>query len=223
MLDNPIIVSDKKIKPGDIGTNYYWNNHIHILEEPDKIIDSDVISGILDEAKKIIAGYGKELPLIDFNRFEDRLGIIDVYQQEDYKSIVDTIAKIAHPTVIKMLCNRRDGFIEGFRKAQKLNKNKFSLEETSIMFYDMIKSISERTLRKWNPDDFGKFIESIQKPKVFDIELEMEGCLSSTTNENNVSILEEPIKSQNIIDFYEGRAFNRVKIINNKVKIIKIL
>ena len=40
---------------------------------------------------------------------------------------------------------------------------KYSLEEISIMFCDLIMHIPENELRKWKEKDFEKFIKSIKR------------------------------------------------------------
>lgn len=48
---------------------------------------------------------------------------------------------------------------------ESISDNRFTLDEVSTMFYDVIRGITEGTLRRWNPTDFAKYIRSLQKNK----------------------------------------------------------
>ena len=107
MLDTPIIVSDEKIKEGDnfyiIGGHpikdgirtCYWIDHRACWSEKNKNWTSETCNKLYIDKKedagwgfvedyrsqKIIAGLLK-LPQIDFNGFEEQLGVIDNYCTE---------------------------------------------------------------------------------------------------------------------------------------------
>ena len=70
MLDTPIIVSDEKFEKKDLICFVDLENNFVV--EVCKNIDNYNI-----DTKKIIAGLS-ELPSIDFNGFEEQLGIVDI-------------------------------------------------------------------------------------------------------------------------------------------------
>lgn len=181
LLDTPIIVSDEKIEEKDLICFVDLENNFVI--EVCKNTDNYNI-----DTKKVIAGLPK-LPQIDFNGFEEQLGIVDV-EKLAYEKFQDDGKH-----------NNRDwqaiGFIKGFKYAQKLNEKKFSFE-------DLRKAFEAGQLDKsnnWYSGDFNQFIQSLSKPKVFDIEVEME---------------------QYTQNYHKDIWYDRPKTTDNKIKIIKI-
>lgn len=123
-----------------------------------------------------------------------------------------------------------DAYSIGFKKAQELNDKQFSLEDV----IQAIELAQQYTVDKqWDEYDVmhenlkhtyseHMIIQSLKQPKVWDVEIEMEGCCSSATDETDITVLEKPTKDKLILDFYEGRAFNRPKLTNNQITITKI-
>ena len=169
-----IIVSDEKLKNGDL---LAWKNEIHKyhsdagygLKTYTDYSEKDGSSLVLNWSNllgKLIASDNPEhnLPIIDYNGLEEKFGIIDVVD------LANDFAKLypdEEPAYF--------GYVEGFKKSQSLNDKKFSLEDmrkiTQAAF--TIKSNNETLI-----EDFDKWfnikIQSLQQPKVFDIEVEME-------------------------------------------------
>lgn len=192
MLDTPVIVSDEEIKEGDwyvrlqhiIGkdTDLEFNIDIDIFQRKtstrnkELFISEGWINGIKDglqhncdiiHCRKIIAGI-EGLASINWNELEDEFGWADV----DYiiKSVCGYDKNVPLPDNDNEVEVARE-VIKHFKKAQSLNNKKFSLE-------DIEKAIEMAT---WiNPNNTTNFyskeeiIQSLQQPKVFEIEIEME-------------------------------------------------
>lgn len=199
MLDTPIIVSDEKIEKGDlVSYKNIVNNEWEILQcqninsEEIYFTDSEFDKLSYCTVFKIIAGL-PELPKIDFNGFEEQLGIIDVKKLSE---------KFMDSLLIKNTSGEiKYGFIKGFKAAQKLNEKKFSEESLRLamrLFHDRkLKTIDD-------------IIQYLSQPKVFDIEVEMEEC---DTHLNDACDVRFPCCKT---PFYP-------KITDNLIKITKIL
>ena len=147
------------------------------------------------ECKKVIAGLPK-LPSIDFNGFEEQLGIIDVNKlaKEKCKEIDD-------------FGFSEKGFIEGFKAAQKLNDKKFGEKEVTEAVSKVLKLWGTSCINimgEANIEFLAEIEMALSKSKVFDIEIETEKGF------------DEKLKGE--MDFFE-----RPKITDNSVKILKVL
>lgn len=179
LLDIPVIVSDEEILNNDLCL-YLGRFDANILC---KAVDTETgrvyqelnikpieeygstdggITPLKSEIFKIIAGI-EGLPSINWNGLEKEFGWVDV----------DKLAKELDKTKYRNFRREytlketyegiEDGFIEGFKKAQSLNKKKFSLE-------DMVDAVNMAKYEDMHGDDI---IQSLQQPKVFDIEIEI--------------------------------------------------
>ena len=135
-----------------------------------------------------IAGLPK-FPYIDFNGFEEQLGIVNVeklayeyYSTNEYYKVADAFH-----------------WANGFKAAQKLNEKKFSLEDIKKAFKE---GLSYTTTKHYHDYSEDLFINSLSQPKVFDIEVEME---------------------QYTQNYHKDIWYDRPKITNNSIKIIKVL
>lgn len=196
MLDKPILVSDKIIK--DVRP-YYGKYHIEkmsiINKFPNYLTD-------LSECKLIIAGI-PELPSIDFSALSEedckKIGWVDVrelsYRYAEENAGGDTDVEVC-------------AYLEGFLKAQSLNDKKFTEEDMCSMFMAGRDMIDDTTFAFKNSSDALKRLKkSISKPKVFNIEVEMEKDF-----ENHPELVGNPREE-----------WEYPKIENNKIKITKIL
>lgn len=188
LLAEPILVSDEEINEGDnVLDNVYriWTNIESCWLKPMKDAIKNQSIHYMPKGK-IIAGI-PELPLIDFSALskEDckKIGWVDVEKlANDYAIATKSPNRTAH----------KFGFIEGFKTAQSLNEKKFSEE-------GILKAIAEAQY-------FSDIIHILRKPKIIDVEVEMED-LNDYDDDETDGLL--PIL--------------RPKITNNSIKIIKIL
>lgn len=191
MLDTPIIVSEEKLKDeepclvdgglGRIGVDEFYSNVKYSVKP-----------------KKIIAGI-EGLPSIDWNGLEEEFGWVDV------EKMANELIRNKYPYPnYKDLGYWKDLYKEGFKKAQSLNEKKFSLEDMRAAFE---KGALYGTTKTGNNHYFNQVIGSLQQPKVFDIEVEME--------EKHFRI----VKDVNGIP-YDHEYTLELKITNNSIKII---
>lgn len=196
MLDNPIIVSDEKIR--DLRTvNGRW--HIEkqsiINQFPDYLTD-------LSECQLIIAGL-PNLPSINWNGLEEEFGWIDVWKLAENRFSWMEYGNYQDHYI--------EGYIEGFKKAKELNEKKFSLEDMREAYNQGMKNQTIALEGKTYDRNFEVLTQSLQQPKVFDIEIETEYQdftgrwypVPSVAQMRNCSL--------------------RPKITNNQIKIIKKL
>lgn len=217
-----IVVTDEEIKEGDWVYNDIINDSVFIKynSEYNKITGiSREIDGkpfILDGSKKIIASTNSEhgigdkfggwypLPSVDYNGFEEDLNIIDIEKIACKKYYIsDGLDDYDENYYNGGNVEMAKAFINGFNYSESLNKKEYSQEDM-------------KKFGLWLGENFNKFknksIDEIfnespfnKKSNVFDIEVEMEDYLTQ----------ELPLK---------GSFKNlRPKIINNKIKITKIL
>lgn len=163
LLDTPIIVSDEKIKESEWCLNP--NGHPDIFGYDYRAIFS---KEKIDNCKKIIAGL-PGLPQIDFNGFEEQLGIVNAEQLALAKYPKHTFVDNEFGDDLSPLC--RIGFEEGFKTSQKLNERKFSLADMHKIFAHGYKGHNtSKNLIEYRDE----LIENLSQPKVFDIEIECE-------------------------------------------------
>lgn len=210
MLDTPIIVSKDKHKLND----FVYNNGK---------IEQRTIGGITSDqfywnAEKIIAGI-EGLPSIDWNGLEEKFGWVDVekltdiYVTEQYKKSDNPKYFDAHRC--------RKSFFDGFKKAQSLNKKKLSSLEETVDIID--KWVQYKKDTKCKGLSLESFIKSLQQPKVFDIEVEMEnnqcdGCKAKLPLKDGIHKDNQTFGIGCTKDRY-----NQPKITNNSIKILKKL
>lgn len=150
MLDNPVIVSDEEILPGD-GSYVLQKGKIY-SNKMKSFFGAD-----LTDCQKIIAQFHQ----IDWNGLESEFGYIDV----------EKLASEKYPNWFTEYDEGRvyRGYIQGFKKAQELTDKKFSLEDIEKAFY-----AKDNASYKEEQIFLEEFIQSISQPKVFSIEAEME-------------------------------------------------
>lgn len=216
MLETPIIVSDETPEVEDIV--FLGNSYNYISKVTNMIGGSlrDVVlekmpeqrkNGTLDyrEMSKIIAGL-PSLPSINFNGFEEQLGIVDVekLKQKVLNKYIGKLSKSGHSAEDIDRITDRDwfGLWEGFKIAQQLNEKKFSLED--------IKSAYFNGGDDKDGQEFDYFLNKLQQPKIYNIEVEMECAYGD----------ECPSKGA-----YDKQHLCKIqpKITNNQIKITKIL
>lgn len=149
--------------------------------------------------QKIIAGL-ENLPTINYSALSDedceKIGYINV---ENY-------SKLEFPPDFNVQGDELDyyermAFIKGFKKAQSLNDKKFSLEDMNkILSYLTSPNLTD----EYRVVFARKHIQSLQQPKVFDVEVEMERT-------------RYPKDDDGWEDIYKP------KITNNSIKITKVL
>lgn len=187
MLDNPIIVSDEKIKVGDS----VWENVEMTSDEIFVVNEINSITGIgrddkgtpfvIDSCQKIVA----QSHQIDWNGLEDQFGYVDVKksikqlaylkkkeEQKDnpnFEKYWDTWWGLSWGW---MDTDFKNSILETFKKAQELNNKKFSLE-------DMRKAMLFASSSLVSVKGVDNYLNSLPKHKAFDIEVEMESVPDS--------------------------------------------
>lgn len=207
LLDTPIIVSNEKFEKKDLICFVDLENNFVV--EVCKNIDNYNI-----DTKKIIAGL-PELPSIDFNGFEEQLGIIDVEKLS--MSYLDMTYNLSYEHTTWQKTHEKT-FIAGFKAAKKLNEKNFSLEDIEKAIelarvisdgkdkfeLDCITGLTEVCTHNWCTKSVEEIVQKLSQPKVFDIEVETEKGFNG-----------EP---RGEMEFFE-----RPKVINNQIKIIKVV
>ena len=198
LFDIPIIVSDEAVKIDEWCIEVYNGQSLAPKETP-RFTDEMGNTWWLrqmnmncqandPECKKVIAGLPK-FPYIDFNGFEEQLGIVNVeklayeyYSTNEYYKVADAFH-----------------WANGFKAAQKLNDKNNIFEDLNVLLH------SKKHCFTFS-DGFREFQKSIidylTQPKVFDIEVEME---------------------QYTQNYHKDIWYDRPKITNNSIKIIKVL
>lgn len=207
MLNTPIIVSDEEIKEGSKYLDELFQISIAFKNR----------AGFYKDSKKIIAGL-PELPSIDFNEFEEQLGIVDV------EKLIPTKYCIPHKHYISeddKICYGA-GFIDGFQAAQKLNEKKFSLEDMANLWQFIVDGAKQLMLSGITEvSSFEDYIKSLQQPKVFNIEVEME-AVRMECNESRCIIPCACYHQGKPTLCESGNTIWEPKITNNRIKITKI-
>lgn len=182
MLDTPVIVSDEKILNNDLCL-YFGRFGANILC---KAVDTETgrvhqelninpieeygstdggINPLKSEILKIIAGI-EGLPSIDWNGLEEEFGWVDYTLkefEEERNKVYEETGSLTACTIVDR------GISLGFKKALSLNEKKFSLEDMFKCFQAGIDYEKEGSILQ--PDAHG-YIQSLQQPKVFDIEID---------------------------------------------------
>lgn len=185
-----ILVSDEEIKDGD----FYYR-----IESPSAIITkaSKVESELLNkkttikDALKLIASDNPEhnLPNINYNGLEENFGIVhwsrhwEIVNQQLYGQ------GGVNPHAYRL----------GFKQSQSLNDKKFTLEDMRKAFEQGYGFADEKLIIHRHDEEckytFDNLIQSLQQPKVFDIEVEMEKYYSDEFgNSESANELIEKIK-----------------------------
>jgi hypothetical protein len=169
-------------------------------------------------SKKILAGI-PELPSIDYNNLEEQFGIVDVeklaenYARKQCEDLYSKIGIAGHSWGWETAFD----FKEGFKAAQQLNDKKFSEGDMYNSFVEGVRSMRLQAHRDGNEfDSFDDFFESLSKPKVFDIEIEM-------MLQVRHGIEWHDLPNQEYGNDPEGIYQKVPKITNNQIKIIKVL
>lgn len=195
MHDTPIIVSNEEIKKGV----WYYDELDNTLRQ----LTFNPLTDLRGSRIKIIAGI-EGLPSIDWNGLEEEFGWVDV------EKIAKELDKTKYRnfrreyTLKETYEGIEDGFIAGFKKAQSLNEKKFSLE-------DMKKCWNTGGLWQNEEGDisFEQYIQSLQQPKVFDIEVEM--------------LSDSPYDPRSKTGRFEVGDTDKVVVRNNSIKILSKL
>ena len=153
-----------------------------------------LVSDEFDErGRKIIAGFFG-LPKLDLSLIADEIGWVDVYKLAKESKCFEN-SSLDETSYLH-------GFTKGFKAAQSLNEKKFALAYVENAFN------SGRGYG--NPDDikdFNSFLQSISKPKEYNVKVEMEWGGKEYVDEQ---------------DAY-GYDIKRPKITNNTIKVTKII
>jgi hypothetical protein len=167
MLPEPIIVSDEDQQKGD--------NIIH------KTL-LDKITTVPDNISSTQEHWYKVLGKADFSSLSEeeckRIGWVDVEKYNPYQKVINQLASECED--IKFLANRRDGFYEGFKAAQSFNEKRYSEEDLRKAFQAGARrgycqrSIMANVGATCNEPDEDNYIQSLQQPKSFEVEIEME-------------------------------------------------
>ena len=205
MLPNPIVVGDEEIKKGDW---FYYYSHgkfgLYMCEGvvgKSLVIQNKESSCWSDYSKKLIAGI-EGLPTVNLSLVADGIGYIDIeklaqenseseYPFEDYRGKKFGINDEGTGQALRGA--NLVGFEKGFKTHQSLNEKKYTNEHMlvirnkivsmlpvgEITAFDMIKSVKDFT--NW----FDEYVESIHKPKVYDV---------SIIKVNNIVTITEIIK-----------------------------
>jgi hypothetical protein len=214
-----IIVSDEEIRDGKTDFYTYDNlNHKVLHIEYIKYFGDSSNNGRASfrtyygtnsgtSHKEVIASSNPShnLPSIDYNGFEQQLGVVDVEKlaKEYFNNKYAWIKGETAPYKEKDVELIKSEFIEGFKKAQSLNNNKFSLDNIRDAFEAGEASTIHRIIQERNNYwEFNDFLKSLQQPKVFDIEVEMENYRETG---------------------YSASYKLRPKITNNQIRILKKL
>lgn len=199
-----VLVSDEKEKVQSGIWYYEIDNHIPVYQfTKDTLPDRYYLQKVLasDNPKH-------NLPSINYNGLEDKFGIIDVEKlaEKNFKKNTSSLNKISYEI----------GFEEGFEICQSLNDKKFSLEDMENAYnagenYGYESSpIEPHYLDRVNPT-FIQFIEKLQQPKIFNVEVEMETMYHSDKGDR-------PYPDETCQGHYL-----QPKITNSSIKITKIL
>lgn len=203
MLTNPIIVSDEKITE----ESYVYGGEQGIFisrfieQHPERFTN----------CKKVVAAKGMpritRVPEIDVSLLTPNdLDIIKWVDVDSYSTQFANLIKGIAPIDDAAWLNAKEHYAFGFGKSQHLNQKKFSIE-------DIEKAVrygrDYRDSLLFEEDfavNFKLFVQSISKPKVFGVELEMEEI------------------TENVVNFkgYPSKKHFTPKITNNKVKIINV-
>ncbi len=215
MLDNPIIVSDKEIKVGDIAIDLTEDFG---LKYQTFIVDQVTLEYSNKECKKVVA----QSHQIDWNCLEDEFGYVDLnklsmewYDHAKFKSSLR-----ADP----------ESFSQGFKKHQELTDKKFQEAKELIEYF--VNRCEEGSIRsRTTYAKYKSFLDSLEQPKSFKIEVEM----ISFYDDLNKEEIEQIEKELGIYDHDQGLNERELKayakenpkfvsdIIDGKIKIIKKL
>lgn len=210
--DQPILVSDEKIKVDD----WYIDDTLQIRKAiaTDKDwVNSGKAAYII--CKKIIAGI-PGLPSIDYNGLGEQLGIVDIEMQEMLFVLDGQKIYTAHATdnnSATALGGFFRGCKHGFKTAQSLNEKKFSMEDIrNVLNRCEVWWKKEQDTKSWSSVCIEIF-KSLSQPKVFDVEVEMEEILIQDYANTPTSPLPPMQKLK----------CNYPKITENSIKITKVL
>lgn len=211
MLPEPILISDQEIKEGDwfYHPNKAFKSQIEQADEFTFNASIPIINGFNGYVcKKIIAGVSS-LISIDFSLLSEedckKIGWIDV---EKYKATHLT-SFIWEPAK-----EWKFHYEEGFKTAQNLNKDKmFSLDDIKTSFWKCFENRSLGYSVTMGELEL-ELNKSLQQPKVFDVEVEMETIWFNKRSGGTW---------QPFPDEETAISKKQPKITNNSIKVNKIL
>jgi hypothetical protein len=204
-----VIISDEKIKKGD----WYYTEpfcNLSIRKCEDDRYD-------FTHCKKIISGT-PELSSINYSALSEddckKIGYVDIYKiaEEKLKSHPDFKTE----GFSDYQNGRLNGIVEGFELFQSLNDKKFSLEDIEKVWNMFVKE--EPPINNGASSDFLVYLkQSLQQPKTFDIEVELEYKDGFGNWYEYTKLISESFKTV-------GLPFGlRPKITNDSIKITKVL
>ncbi len=205
MLPQPILVSDEEANAHDA----IWdcvNSQVTVLRQ----------SYGLTNYMKIIAGL-PDLPKLDLSLIAERIGWVDVEKLAD--KFFESWS----------LGDGKQSSYELFRKvykfSQSLNEKKYSLEDMRKCYAQGIADSNEYMfLEKSGREFFEDYIHSLSKPKEYQVEVEMEvnqcdGCISGHPIVDGIHVV--PYSSGSMV--CKKHLYDRPKITNNTIKVLKVL
>ena len=163
MLPNPILVSDEEKQIFD----RVWNSYVEKILRVSEVF--------MPHGNKIIAGI-EGLPKLDLSAIAEEIGWVDV-EKLAYKRlpIIPTFDK---GEIINSDTNFfiRLGWVEGFKAAQSLNEKKFSEEDMSNLWQYIVDGAKEILISgTTSVSSFEDYIQSLSKPKEYNVEAIQEG------------------------------------------------
>lgn len=155
---------------------------------------SSACDGIFNFKKIIASTFIKELPSIDFNGFEDKVGA----SNKDW--IVENAENYCQKE--KRRTDVFSAYLEGWNKHKELNKDKlYTLEDMEKCYNGLLQNVGT-SIKQSDLPTSKQYIEHLSPPKQWNIGVEMEQY------------------TQNL---HKDIWYNQLKITNNSIKITNIL
>lgn len=166
MLPQPILISDEKIKGGDILPYVMkWENGYEVFN-----LNNGIRESKLSRACKIIAGI-EGLPNLDLSLIADEIGWVDVLKlTESFINNRPNRTSLEHDLLLGI------GFTEGFKAAQSLNEKKYSEEDIKYAMFQVFKNgcRSPKEGREGFGEIYNRVIQPLSKPKEYLVEVQTE-------------------------------------------------
>lgn len=238
MLPQPILVSDEQIKEGDF---YFKYDRILQWVKETSVTYTRVHPS--NYPKPIVAGL-PDLPKLDLSLIAEEIGWVDV-EKLALKEYPKDLHRWAENQFDDFNESDRNTWINGFKAAQSLNEKKYSDEDLfnllKMVHDKRLDSLSARIVDNGRVTDFNfwnsyskkqvyaselisEFIQSLPKLKEFLVEVQMEvnqcdGCISGHHIIDGIH--KAPYPSGSMV--CKKHLYDRPKITNNTIKVIKIL
>lgn len=215
MLPQPILVSDEETSSGG------W-----MFDTEQKIIHNPSRHNVTDYDIRIVAGIDG-LPTLDLSLIAEEIGWVDV----------EKLAKLHCPDDIAF----ENMFIRGFNLSQSLNEKKYSEKD----LFNLLKVVHDKRLDSlssnivdngkvidfnfWNSyskkqiyasELINEFVQSLSKPKEYQVEVEMEDMLQTRHGDQWYDLPNQK-EGREPDGIYQ--TVKRIKITNNTIKVIKIV